>query len=450
MRLKVLAATIAAFTSFGASANIVGTDFQNFNPTTSGLDFVTVQSSETLQPCIINMGLFFNYAANSLTYSQTLNNTVSGQKRRDRMLSDDLSFGMGLTDRWDFGVNLPMILKQTVTNDYYVSSFGQGGFTEIKANTKYRFIGDDSGGLAGIFSINHNFIQDNPFSGHNPKPTLNFELAADTTLASRWNLGVNAGYRKRTPGSAIAGQPFVPMGDQYIYSAAASYLVASIDTKVIMELYGASAAKRLNQDTDRNLSALEALVGVKHDYSQNIAMHLGFTKQVDASVGGPDWRIYAGLNWTMGPVCKHESPKVEKVAPPPPPAEPAPAPAEPTPPPTEVFNLNIELLFALNSDKIAPEHLEGLDAFLDGLKDRGFDKIVVEGHTDSLGAADYNMGLSMRRAKRVRAYMVEKHKMSADKIEAEGFGLTRPIADNGNYQGRQKNRRVEFKVWRGK
>ncbi len=51
-------------------ANVVGTDVQNFNPTTSGLDFVTVQSSETLEPGFINFGLFLNYTKNTLSVSK--------------------------------------------------------------------------------------------------------------------------------------------------------------------------------------------------------------------------------------------------------------------------------------------------------------------------------------------------------------------------------------------
>ena len=50
----------------------------------------------------------YNYAANSLTYSSTLNsNFPAGQKRNDRTLGMDLSLGTGLTSRWDVGVNVP-------------------------------------------------------------------------------------------------------------------------------------------------------------------------------------------------------------------------------------------------------------------------------------------------------------------------------------------------------
>ncbi len=443
MRLTSLAVIALAVFSFHARANICGTDFQSFNPTTSGLDFVTVHSSETLQPCVVNMGLFFNYAVNSLTYSKTLNaNVVGGQKGKDQTFGADLSAGMGLTKRWDFGFSIPFVISQHVDQDYYVSSFDNGGATEVKANTKYRLLGDDSGGLAGILSFNYNLIRDNPFTGKNPGPGWNFELAADTTLAKKWAVGLNAGYRRRSQGKPLPGVPFVPMDDQYIYSAAASYLISAIDTKVIFELYGSQAAKKVTQDTDRSLSSLEALVGLKHDISQNIAAHFGYTKQVDSSLGGPEWRVYTGVNWTIGPICKEEAPKVV-VAPPPP--EPAPTPA-----PDEVYTLNIELIFAHDSDQIGTKHVAPLDDFIKGLISQGFTRIVIDGHTDSLGDPEYNLGLSLRRANRVRQYMIDNHKVDAKKVEATGYGLTKPIADNGNFQGRQKNRRVEFNVWRGK
>ena len=186
------------FLTLKASANICGTDYQNFNPTTSGLDFVTVQSTETLKPCIINMGLFLNFSRDSLTYSQVLNNNYpAGQKRKDKTLAADLSAGVGITENWDFGINMPILLNQTVASDHYVSSFDDQGIMEIKANTKYRFWGGESSGLAAVLSMNKNLVEDNPFTGTGGGPTWNFELSADTTFATKWAGAVNLGYRLR-------------------------------------------------------------------------------------------------------------------------------------------------------------------------------------------------------------------------------------------------------------
>src|ERR1051325_9543293 len=119
---KLLFFVFSILLSASARSNICGTDYQNFNPTTNGLDFVTVQSSETLKPCVLNLGWFLNYAANSLTYSYALNsNFKNGQKAKDRILGMDLSLGFGITERWDVGINVPSILQQSVADDYYVS-----------------------------------------------------------------------------------------------------------------------------------------------------------------------------------------------------------------------------------------------------------------------------------------------------------------------------------------
>lgn len=419
-----------------ARANICGTDYQNFNPTTNGLDFVTVHSSETLQPCVINMGLFLNYAANSLTYSKTLNqNFQSGQKGKDRSLGADLSLGMGINKRWDFGVNVPFILNHTVEDDHYVSSFEENGATEVKANTKFKLLGDERRGLAFILSVNKNLISDNPFAGRGAGPTWNYELAADTTFGSKWAAGFNFGYRNRDPGTPIAGVAFVPMDDQWIYSVAGSYLFASTDTKLILEIFGARPVDKVDQDTDRSLNALEGLVGLKQDWSENLAVHFGAGKQIDSSLGGAEWRVYAGLNWAIGPVCNKPVPVIAGV----PPTEPA------TP---EVFTIEAQMLFATDSDQISDAKFDRLDTFFQEVLHRPYKRLVVEGHTDSRGDEKYNQDLSQRRADFVAKYLIDKFKVPADRIESVGHGQSQPVADNGNYQGRQQNRRVEVKIWR--
>ena len=64
VRLSLLLLSLVA--CMRAQANVVGADTQNFNPTNDGLDFVTVHSSKTLSPGLLNLGVFVNYAVNSL------------------------------------------------------------------------------------------------------------------------------------------------------------------------------------------------------------------------------------------------------------------------------------------------------------------------------------------------------------------------------------------------
>jgi outer membrane protein OmpA-like peptidoglycan-associated protein len=72
-------------------------------------------------------------------------------------------------------------------------------------------------------------------------------------------------------------------------------------------------------------------------------------------------------------------------------------------------------------------------------------KVEIAGHTDNTGKAESNQKLSEKRAASVVAYLVKKG-VSAERLNAVGFGQDQPIADNGTAAGRTQNRRVEFKV----
>jgi outer membrane protein OmpA-like peptidoglycan-associated protein len=75
-------------------------------------------------------------------------------------------------------------------------------------------------------------------------------------------------------------------------------------------------------------------------------------------------------------------------------------------------------------------------------------RLRIEGHTDNRGNADYNLDLSKRRAASVRQWLID-HGIATDRLESEGYGLTRPIATNDSDAGRAQNRRVEFKILEG-
>ncbi len=71
--------------------------------------------------------------------------------------------------------------------------------------------------------------------------------------------------------------------------------------------------------------------------------------------------------------------------------------------------------------------------------------VRIEGHTDSEGTDSYNLDLSKRRAASVRAYL-EKEGVPSTRLTSEGYGESRPIADNATDAGREQNRRVEFTI----
>lgn len=87
----------------------------------------------------------------------------------------------------------------------------------------------------------------------------------------------------------------------------------------------------------------------------------------------------------------------------------------------------------------APADLDKLGAFLNKYPER---TVLIEGHTDSVGSAELNLGLSQRRADAVKAYLVGRG-VAAGRLTASGKGESSPAADNDSVTGRQQNRRVE-------
>ncbi len=435
-------------------ANITGSDLQNFNATTNGLDFVTVQSSETLGPGIFNLGLFANYAVNTLPRYEDADGRSSSID--DSVVAADFNVGVGLTSFLDIGISFPHVVYQTVDFEGSRGQFGDKGLTEVRGNAKLRLLGDRSGGVAFISSVNVNVTKNNPYVGEDPNPIFNFELAADTTIGPV-AIGANVGYRLRDPGKPIEGFPIEPLKDQYLGSLAASYLFTSIDTKLIFEVFSAFPVEETKTVTARQASATEALLGLKYDATSELALHAGAGTELDNGTSSADWRIYTGVNYTFGfkqeeeivrPVQQKRRKRIRPLPPPPKfiEAAPDPGPQEPAGEGDEVFVLR-GVNFAFDSaSRVLPGTRDILTDFAEHMKKVGYDRILIEGHTDSVGSEPYNLNLGQQRAATIRDYLVQKLGFDGTKIEVRSYGETVPVADNGNYQGRQINRRVVFRI----
>jgi len=107
-----------------------------------------------------------------------------------------------------------------------------------------------------------------------------------------------------------------------------------------------------------------------------------------------------------------------------------------------VLTFDNELLFKFDSDEILPEQKDNLDKIAEFLEKKSERDVSIEGHADSTGEDDYNLDLSERRAKAVRSALIERG-IPESRIEAVGFGETRPIVSNETAEGQRRNRRVE-------
>jgi outer membrane protein OmpA-like peptidoglycan-associated protein len=102
-----------------------------------------------------------------------------------------------------------------------------------------------------------------------------------------------------------------------------------------------------------------------------------------------------------------------------------------------------EILFDYNSASVRSSSRDELREMADVFNKYGDTTIVVQGHTDSTGSDSYNQRLSERRASSVTGY-IEDLGVRGSRIDAVGYGESRPRASNSTASGRQQNRRVEI------
>lgn len=103
-----------------------------------------------------------------------------------------------------------------------------------------------------------------------------------------------------------------------------------------------------------------------------------------------------------------------------------------------------DVLFDTDSAQLrnADDNLNKLVSFLNEYSDR---RVLIEGHTDNVGSAAYNQGLSQRRAESVRYHLTQSG-IASRRMSVSGMGLDRPVASNNTASGRQQNRRVEIVI----
>jgi outer membrane protein OmpA-like peptidoglycan-associated protein len=102
-----------------------------------------------------------------------------------------------------------------------------------------------------------------------------------------------------------------------------------------------------------------------------------------------------------------------------------------------------DVLFDTGMATLKPGAYTTIDRLASVLKEAPDRKVMIEGHTDSVGGDDYNRQLSERRAAAVQTALLERG-VSSNQITAVGKGETFPVASNDNAGGRQQNRRVEM------
>jgi OOP family OmpA-OmpF porin len=197
--------------------------------------------------------------------------------------------------------------------------------------------------------------------------------------------------------------------------------------------------------------AAAAGIGLKYFLSEDVAIRADY-HQIFALHDLPHDKYWMNYEYTVGLhiLFGGNKPAATVVAAPPPPPAPIveeePLPPVPAAEPTAEITkycLTLNILFDIDKAIIRDEYRDEVGRVAAFMQQYPTTTTVIEGHTDDVASAEYNMVLSQKRAESVVNYLVEKFGIDRSRLSARGFGKTRPITDDKSDAGRQKNRRIE-------
>lgn len=112
-----------------------------------------------------------------------------------------------------------------------------------------------------------------------------------------------------------------------------------------------------------------------------------------------------------------------------------------------VFSMEESILFDIDKSRVKEEVKVHLDTLSKALVTNKDIRIKIDGYTCNLGSENYNLKLSLNRAKAIKEYLMG-NKVFSNSITVEGYGESDPIENNTSEANRTQNRRVEFIVSR--
>lgn len=435
---------------------------------------LAVPNTDTLPSRTVRVGIVGDVAGDPLEYRDRDGNRVAGAI--DRATAATLGIAVGLPKGFEASIHVPVTLQQTGM----MAADGAAGLRDLGIGFKWATrVG------AARFAVAPELVvptgDENAMTGEG---TLGgkVQVLADTQLG-RLRLGGSVGARLRASEASFGP---ASVGNQVLFGAIADFVASrSHRIHLVGEVLG-GAAVRSSESPAEVLGSVQWFVG---DWALVAGGGAGLTQ----SIGSPAWRALAGVALTFGTAKEERRPLPRPLEPmvaaanplpttPVVTAEPEPTPAAPADrdgdgildhedrcpdepesangfededgcpdeAPRFVFKTDQPLVlreieFETARWNILPKSYPILDELVDSIRKQPGLRLRVEGHTDSRGSHAFNLSLSQQRALAVVNYLVAAG-IDPGRLEYEGFGPTRPIASNRTAEGRQQNRRVEFRV----
>ena len=179
--------------------------------------------------------------------------------------------------------------------------------------------------------------------------------------------------------------------------------------------------------------------GAKYYFTEMFFAKAGVDVLHSLDTENTEWQAGVGVGLNFGGSTRPVAQVVESAP------EPMPEPVA-VEEPMEQVRVELDVKFDFDKAQVKEESYGDIKNLADFMKQYPQTTTVVEGHTDSVGTDAYNQNLSERRASAVREVLVNQYGVEAERVNAAGYGESRPVADNATDSGRAINRRVEAEV----
>jgi len=468
----VLALGLLAGPAGAATATVEGFDLQTYRPVPAGDGFFVVPDATApghLRPAA---ALVLAWGTEPLVLKVD-GVEVPGGKLVHRQFWGFLQGSVGLGDRFLVDLALPVSLYQSGSHALPdLPQLSSASFGDVRLGGRAALGKAGPVAFAGGLDVWLPTGSKAAFASDGAARFRPKVIAASTS--GHLELGAEVGYLVRREEDVVITE----IGPALTWGAAAAWRQG--DFRFGPELFGSW------QFSGSVTSPAEALLGVH--WAPELPWKLGVldgglavSTSLDRAPGATPFRVILSLAWKAAEPKPPPPPEPAPAPPPPPPAPPpapppepepasappaplaplapvmvvpevAPPPAPPPPKPLAVVTKEkIEILqaiqFETGRDVIRAESEPILRDVAEILRTHPeIAHVRIEGHTDASGKADLNLALSQKRAAAVERWLIVNGGVAGERLDAKGFGPTRPVASNATKDGRARNRRVEFKI----
>lgn len=405
----------ALFFSFNTEALTKGFEAISFRPASDSGRYLTVWDSKSLnKEWTVGTHLTYAYRPLQLTENGSRSSGII-----DHSIVQHIAGAIGLAEWISLGLELPVGWWINYKNPDTAGSKWENHLSLADINLQAKFIALDSGNSRFGISILP-FISIPTGNGEyffgNGGITGGSKIIVEASPHDKINLSLNAGALFR--GTFTFRD--MDRGNQLLLGLGA-HISASKKLSVCAEV---NTQTKLTRPFQKRIETpAEALGGIKYELSsKGLYLTAGAGVGITHGAGAPLFRTFMGLAF------KSKPPKIK---------------VEEAKPSTDIVRETI-VYFTFDSSTINSESAQKLTKLSDFLNTTSYE-IDILGYTDSLGPLEYNEALSFRRSEKVKWFM-ELQGVAGGRMDAKGLGETNPIGDNKTKEGREKNRRVEFKI----